>query len=44
MMINDFDSVVNGGIIIWKDNLVAFRETVLILIKRAAYGARSSSN
>lgn len=44
MMINDFDIVVNGEVIIWKDNLVAFRGMVLILIKRAAYGASSSSN
>jgi hypothetical protein len=35
-MINGFGIVVNGEIIIWKDNLVAFREMVLILIRRAA--------
>lgn len=44
MLMNDFDRVVNGEIIIWEDNLVAFRGTVLILIKRSAYGACSGSN
>jgi hypothetical protein len=27
---------VNGEIIIWKDNLVAFRKTVSVLIRRTA--------
>jgi hypothetical protein len=36
MMTNGFGIVVDREIIIWKDNLVQFRGTVLILIKRAA--------
>jgi hypothetical protein len=35
-MITGFDVVVNSEIIIWKDCLVAFRGTVLILIGNAA--------
>jgi len=36
MMINYFDIVFNCETIIWKDNLVAFREMVSVLIRRAA--------
>lgn len=38
-MINCFCIVVNGEIIIWKDNLVAVRDTAADLIRRAAYEA-----